>query len=100
MIWVDLAKNFLGALATCDAKYADEVLSDNFTSYFNGSVVIEDKKVLIADIKGSEKGSLKIIDTAYADKTVFFECEIDSLYTAVIIKIDDYGKIKTLKFYG
>jgi hypothetical protein len=113
MIWVNAAKQYLGAFAAKDIEtltemYADNVeLADWVIHTFGKAAVLEANKAFFLNTKMI---NISIQNTAYRDKLICVEFvlvgfpEATNTYPYVlnivdIIQFDSYGKIKSIRAY-
>lgn len=106
MIWVEFAKNYLGAFAAKDIDYLESVYNDNVVlSDWGGFTQGKDAVISLnkSFFEFSGDISIHIQNTSYRDKYVSLEFIMQYGGNVVnvvdIIEIDDYGKIKSIRAY-
>ena len=115
MRWTDLAKRYLGALASKDLDSIESLLSDNIRM-MNWSCDVNGKKETLKAISTVfdfvDNIKIHIENTAYNNKYVCMEVRV--IYTrddksfksktvvshmVYILEFDDWGKIKLIRIY-
>jgi len=115
MRWVDLAKKFLGAIASKDIMTVQPLLNDKvkLTSW---SCDVATKHATMVALQNFfdfvDNIKIQIINTAYRNKYVCMECEmyyeittkkdkIQEIISPVvyILEFDDWSKIKLIRIY-
>jgi len=115
MRWTDLAKRYLGALASKDLGDIESLLSDN-VRMMNWSCNVNGKKETLSAISNVfdfvNNVKIHIENTAYNNKYVCMEVrviytrdnsssksKIVVSYMVYILEFDDWGKIKVIRIY-